>query len=258
MPDVRAIETAYAGHRFRSRLEARWAVFFDTLGLRWQYEPEGFEIGMGGGDIRYYLPDFYLPDHETWVEVKGKIESDDLILLAACCVDPWSGPILPDIDTFSVRPPRNRDDWKGTSSGLLILGEIPPPCHSDYVVSHDFFTWYKGVLRYPHVFDTRGFGLDLRDLTNGALLQGLHTGGCSTYERYQVTHEYDSSHSGGDGSVLECMCHAGRCELMPYTLHNIERLHRAGHVQRGMDPAVLAAYDAARKARFEHGARGRR
>lgn len=52
----RAIETRYKGYRFRSRLEARWAVFFDTLGLTWEYEPEGFELSGG----RRYLPDFRL------------------------------------------------------------------------------------------------------------------------------------------------------------------------------------------------------
>src|SRR6185295_1948564 len=52
-----AIETIYSGYRFRSRLEARWAVFFDRLELRWIYEPEGFEWdGVGR-----YLPDFFLP-----------------------------------------------------------------------------------------------------------------------------------------------------------------------------------------------------
>lgn len=63
---MKAIETRYAGHRFRSRLEARYAVFFDQLGIRWQYEPQGFEFAG-----RKYLPDFLLPDTETWVEVKG-------------------------------------------------------------------------------------------------------------------------------------------------------------------------------------------
>jgi len=64
---IAAIETSYAGCRFRSRLEARWAVFFDALGLTWQYEPQGFELPSG----ELYLPDFRLPDHDLWVEVKG-------------------------------------------------------------------------------------------------------------------------------------------------------------------------------------------
>lgn len=65
---IKAIETAYAGCRFRSRLEARWAVFFDALGIKWEYEPEGFVLANG----IWYLPDFYLPKFcgGLWVEVK--------------------------------------------------------------------------------------------------------------------------------------------------------------------------------------------
>ena len=54
---IKAIESRYAGHRFRSRLEARWAVFFDVLGLAWSYEPEGY----GLGEVGAYLPDFFVP-----------------------------------------------------------------------------------------------------------------------------------------------------------------------------------------------------
>lgn len=75
---INAIQTRYAGCHFRSRLEARWAVFFDALGLNWLYEPEGYDFG----GIRY-LPDFRIsnaflgkdaffevkpsdPDEEAW------------------------------------------------------------------------------------------------------------------------------------------------------------------------------------------------
>ena len=63
---IKAIETQYNGYRFRSRLEARWAVFFDTANIRYQYEPEGFVLHDG----TRYLPDFYLPDFEIYVEIK--------------------------------------------------------------------------------------------------------------------------------------------------------------------------------------------
>ena len=43
MNQIKAIETTYKGYRFRSRLEARWAVFFETLGIRWKYENEGYQ-----------------------------------------------------------------------------------------------------------------------------------------------------------------------------------------------------------------------
>ena len=66
---IKAIETKYKGYRFRSRLEARWAVFFDAFPLKWEYEPEGFDLGEDG----YYLPDFYLPEMDMWVEVKPDV-----------------------------------------------------------------------------------------------------------------------------------------------------------------------------------------
>lgn len=54
---IKPIETRYDGTLFRSRLEARWAVFFDALNVRWEYEKEGYETPLGR-----YLPDFWLPD----------------------------------------------------------------------------------------------------------------------------------------------------------------------------------------------------
>lgn len=63
---IKAIETHYNGMRFRSRLEARWAVFFDAIGIRYEYEPEGYTAKDG----TCYLPDFYLPDEDVYVEVK--------------------------------------------------------------------------------------------------------------------------------------------------------------------------------------------
>ncbi len=64
---IKAIQTQYKGYRFRSRLEARWAVFLDTIGARWEYEKEGYNLGAAG----YYLPDFWLPDFGVFLEIKG-------------------------------------------------------------------------------------------------------------------------------------------------------------------------------------------
>jgi len=66
---VRAIETIYNGYRFRSRLEARWAVFFDALSVPFEYEKEGFVLN----DETRYLPDFWLPTLKMWFEVKGEL-----------------------------------------------------------------------------------------------------------------------------------------------------------------------------------------
>lgn len=64
---MKAIETKYRGYRFRSRLEAKWAVVFDNLNIRWLYEDEGFQFQDGSR----YLPDFWLPLMDMFVEVKG-------------------------------------------------------------------------------------------------------------------------------------------------------------------------------------------
>jgi hypothetical protein len=41
MSGLKAIETRYADHLFRSRTEARWAVALTAMGVAWQYEKEG-------------------------------------------------------------------------------------------------------------------------------------------------------------------------------------------------------------------------
>lgn len=86
--NIKPIETIYNGYRFRSRLEARWAVFFDAAGIKYQYEPEGFEIK----GIRY-LPDFYLPELDTHIEVKA--DTVDAIPDVERCYKmiTWGGPI---------------------------------------------------------------------------------------------------------------------------------------------------------------------
>lgn len=70
MADIQPIETIYRGYRFRSRLEARWAVFFDASGIKWSYENEGYKVNGRG-----YLPDFWLPELEAFVETKPHDEA---------------------------------------------------------------------------------------------------------------------------------------------------------------------------------------
>ena len=78
--NLKPIETVYKGYRFRSRLEARWAVFFDACGVDWEYEPEGFDLGGG----LMYLPDFLLhgvqgrDGGDLYVEVKGNMTQADV------------------------------------------------------------------------------------------------------------------------------------------------------------------------------------
>jgi hypothetical protein len=70
---MQAIKTRYKGILFRSKLEAEWAKFFDSLLMPWAYEPEGFVFDDG----TKYLPDFWLPDAKQWFEVKGVLDEVD-------------------------------------------------------------------------------------------------------------------------------------------------------------------------------------
>ncbi len=80
MNENKAIETIYKGCKFRSRLEARWAVFFDNCNADWEYEPEGYDLGNG----IYYLPDFLIRNvdgrvgGDLYVEVKGVMTEKDM------------------------------------------------------------------------------------------------------------------------------------------------------------------------------------
>jgi hypothetical protein len=58
--------------RFRSQLEIAFALQLEARGIRWFYEPER---------LCRYLVDFYLPESRLWVEVKGRLNSRDHLLL---------------------------------------------------------------------------------------------------------------------------------------------------------------------------------
>lgn len=78
---IQPIQTYYNGYHFRSRTEARWAVFFDAMGIRYEYEVEGYTLSDG----TRYLPDFFLPEYRfmgserfgIFAEVKHKFNQEE-------------------------------------------------------------------------------------------------------------------------------------------------------------------------------------
>lgn len=109
------IQTEYNAYKFRSRLEARWAVFFDLCGIRYEYEPEGFQLDK---NLRY-LPDFRIRDvilinergngdylQELYIEVKGSPTKRDFQKM-------------------------NRFDYP-----TLIVGDIPPCEYAEDVIRY--------------------------------------------------------------------------------------------------------------------------
>jgi hypothetical protein len=147
---IAAIETRYAGCRFRSRLEARWAVFFNHLNIRWEYEPQGFHIRRHNHPDTPYLPDFLLPDCGTWVEVKGAEQMLDKPMLCAA----------------ATQLPRHPDRGEQGPS-LLILGSIPD------ANPHGFdWGWLGFDITYPSRW---GFGAYQKNLRPWHLTGATHT-----------------------------------------------------------------------------------
>lgn len=135
MEGIKPIDTYYNGYRFRSRLEARWAVFFDALGVKYEYEPEGFERnGI------YYLPDFLIYDVEgihmcewrknIYVEVKGVPDQDsaDKVFTHSRGIYPDMGGIpiwvvgnIPNPNNYisDMEEQRHERCWKMHEQGIL-------------------------------------------------------------------------------------------------------------------------------------------
>jgi hypothetical protein len=195
-----AIETRYAGCRFRSRLEARWAVFFDHAGIRWEYEPQGFVVGG-----RPYLPDFLLPDCGTWVEVKGAEEGLDHGLMLAAA---------------GQLPPRRPLREEGPR--LMVLGPIPVP---------------------PATGDLGWLGIDVVDGSFDA----------DPDERVALGRWWGFGlyHKNARPWVL---CSTSMCPPTDY--EGAPWLEAAIESEEDAHPSVIAAYRAARSARFEHGESG--
>lgn len=99
--EIKAIPTTYKGIEYRSKLEAKVAMFLTLGQISFEYEPE--RLGNENGEE--YNPDFYLPDTDDWIEVKGKREGYEQEILKASRFVTYDGPI----------------------KRLIIISEIPDP-----------------------------------------------------------------------------------------------------------------------------------
>lgn len=224
---IKAIETRYAGCHFRSRLEARWAVFFDAMQIQWEYEPERFALPQTFEEserclpVRTYLPDFYLPENETWVEVKGSGRALD-----------WRH-ILPFCDYDCALP--GLKDSRDTHRGLMLLGPIPRVNPGDSNAwSHPILQHHKGLtINHASFFQPKGIsvGQDYRSARChcgwGDYLGDGTSGGPAWLDPDEVLGGHVENLGKGRVTIARCR-----------------------EIQRG--------YVAARSARFEHGQSGTR
>lgn len=182
---LKPITTVYKGYRFRSRLEARWAVFFDACGAKWEYEPEGYDLGNG----IYYLPDFVI--HKVESTHGWPFGSDG-------CIDKLYVEVKGDLNLSEI----DKMKLKNFPAPLLLLGSIP----DGQCVSELWDSIEKVCYEFPYPY-------------NFESVDGDHYGCLPA--------------STGHGLYLEG----------PDYFYNGDE----------KEQATVAAYNAARSARFEHG-----
>ena len=140
----KAIPTEYRGYRFRSRKEARWAVFLDASGVSWEYEPEGYDLGNG----LHYLPDFLLhgvtvnhgyfkKNCDIYMEVKGRMN---------------------DIDAEKIQrfyeagyPPES--DWGVSKTAVLVVGNIPDGENMSEIIDFLHDAAYRDYRNWPSYYN---------------------------------------------------------------------------------------------------------
>lgn len=224
---IAPLETRYAGYRFRSRLEARWAVFFTRLGLDWEYEPQGYRVTWQGqvsktfpsgaeepwpavhaykdaklpSNFRLqpatpYLPDFHLPSLGLFLEVKPANPQ---------VVDPEG------VKKWQRFAGEVATEWDRGRTAMLA-GQIPNPDTVDELGPPRPYEWYEQPI---------------------IMLGDWHTAWCAC----PSGDHFDIQFQGRGGRIL-CGC--------PRILDD--------HYRTANDPRILNAYGAARSARFEHGA----
>lgn len=154
---IRAIPTRYDGVLYRSRLEARYAVFFDTLrkgGLNamFAYEPQGFDV-----DGTPYLPDFLLAGQSLIAEVKPDFGTDpDGVLRWICLIEARGkerGVLLTDMHSgpmefMLIGPQKDGDHWEAEGATWLVcpagyhldIQRVPPIGCGECGLTADY--WY--------------------------------------------------------------------------------------------------------------------
>lgn len=159
--DIKAHPTVYGSRQFRSRLEAKWAAFFDLCG--WQFEYEPF-------DLPGWSPDFSLGG-KLLVEVKPVYEMDidvcrkmanaaraakwdgELMLVGVAPVfemkfGPYEGPSIGWLAERATAEEIGKDHdewWFGSASACISPNGMPDFTHDEMNYTGRMFgVHYKG------------------------------------------------------------------------------------------------------------------
>jgi hypothetical protein len=222
---ISAISTRYAGCHFRSRLEARWAIFFDSLDIKWEYEPEGFETSVG-----WYLPDFRIqvPDdsYPYWFEVKPPGFDRDERHRVLCVETAMPTIVAKDIPRSyndqlrSGASPLTAFLWGDRLDGAQFpADDAQPQCYSCAFVGSGHGSGSGFCSNWDAIHKARPFICSSFELTHIALFRACD---CPDHD-FDYTKNCD-------------MCHG---HYVPWNSFDVD-----------------VAYAAARSARFEHGQSG--
>lgn len=240
------LETRYKGYRFRSRLEARWAVFFDALGIKWEYEAEGFDLGPSG----WYLPDFRLMNMKIWVEVKPEtaspLEKKKVYKLSALrqeyvlLIEGYPG--------YDEKYGAYTYPHKMTLFGGECFDIFDMTCF-DRERFHMYNAIAFDVLREKLFYDNDGFlnSDDWESKTCHALDERTRRKFIVELDKLYYSRKYNKEHPRWVMGRHDKECFFWKDRSGKWLLYS-DKDPRADPLQE-----VLDAYDAARAARFEHG-----
>lgn len=135
------LPTYYGGVKFKSALEARWAMYFDEINVAWRYEDEGYALPSGR-----YLPDFWLPVAGMHAEVKSD-RGFSLTELQKCAdlAGATQNPVL-----LLDGPPRGVPFYLlgGGMNGAIELSDVPVP--AEFCKGSDDDTWQLARIGDAH------------------------------------------------------------------------------------------------------------
>jgi hypothetical protein len=217
--NIQAIETSYKGYMFRSRLEARWAVFFDALDFLWRYEPEGFDLD----ELGWYLPDFL-------------------------AVPPGIGPSWIEIKPFLFTEGKNKPEFAlNVSETLNRFTKLIHVQITDLPYQHYCGLILAGPPGEKTISGLISVPMFLRDdrtpVIGKSMTAAVSFAVCPSCGRVCCLGMGDKE--SGHNVICTCLIKDGQQAKMTLKDKYLEKYVRA--------PQLMAAYDAARSARFEHG-----
>lgn len=245
---IQAIPTRYKGYHFRSRLEARWAVFMDALRVPWRYEYEGYILSDGSS----YLPDFEVhydqPNLRFFLEIKAKHPAEQELAKAKLLANDSGIQIFLYFGEVTQPGP--------DLSKYITEDQLPPDMTTTQWFWDDKIGWWPDTswdCGTPPIWaiGRKPTGYSFHPGASGIKSDFLWWTECPYCQTFVITHH---------GCVAGCPA-LNETGNWPDSQNFGKALDAAGGWMRAFayrhyTPALNKAYDAARSARFEHGESG--